>query len=119
MIYLQEELTNRTISLSIRTASLTARTLQNAVRAVLEQIKKDEQKMAERQQKAVADPKGKQTLKTLMGSSSTLSNMEVTKEDLRPFKKVADKYGIGFAVTKEKGASPPRYQRAPRPYGIR
>ena len=41
--HLQEDLTNRTIALSIRTATLTARTLQNAIRAVLQQMKQEEQ----------------------------------------------------------------------------
>ena len=111
--YLQEDLTNRTIALSIRTATFTARTLQNAIRAVLQQIQAEERKEAaakqQKMQKQAAGPKGKQTLKSLMGSNSTLSNLEVMKENLRPFQKVADKYGIDFAVTKEKGTSPPRY----------
>lgn len=111
--FLQEDLTNRTIALSIRTATFTARTLQNAIRAVLQQMQAEERKEAaakqQKMQKQAAGPKGKQTLKSLMGSNATLSNLEVMKENLRPFQKVADKYGIDFAVTKEKGTSPPRY----------
>ncbi len=109
---MQEDLTNKTIALSVRTTTLTARTLQDAIRAVLQQIRQEEMKSALKQQKnqvKAAEPKGKQTLKSLMGSNATLSNLEVTKENLRPFQKVADKYGIDFSVTKEKGTSPPRY----------
>ena len=110
---MQEDLTNRTIALSIRTATLTARILQDAIRAVLQQIKQEEQKSAaskiRKTQRKEVQPKGKQTLKSLLGSNSALSNLEVTKENLRPFQKVADKYGIDFAVTKEKGTSPSRY----------
>ena len=111
--YLQEDLTNRTIALSIRTASMSARTLQDAIRAVLMQMRQEEMKSVmlkqQKQVKAAVEPKGKQSLKSLMGSNATLSNLEVTKENLRPFQKVADKYGIDFSVTKEKGTSPPRY----------
>lgn len=105
---MQEEVTNRTIALSIRTATFTARTLQNAIRAVLQQMKQKDQKSTATKQLNV-QPKGKQTLKSLMGSNATLSNLEITKENIRPFQRVADKYGIDFAVTKEKGTSPPRY----------
>lgn len=106
---MQEDLTNKTIALSIRTATFTARTLQNAIRAVLTQIRQEELKSAQKHQLKEIEPKGKQSLKSLMGSNATLSNLEVTKENLRPFQKIADKYGIDFSVTKEKGTSPPRY----------
>lgn len=110
---MQEDLTNRTIALSIRTASMSARTLQDAIRAVLMQMRQEEMKSVmlkqQKQVKATVEPRGKQSLKSLMGSNATLSNLEVTKENLRPFQKVADKYGIDFAVTREKGTSPPRY----------
>ena len=110
---MQEDLTNKTLALSIRTASFSARTLQNAIRVVLMQIRAEGRiesaEKQQRMQKQAAGPKGKQTLKSLMGSNAALSNLEVMKENLRPFRKVADKYGIDFAVTKEKGTSPPRY----------
>lgn len=101
---MQEEVTNKTIALSVRTVSFTAHTLQAVVRAVSHRHDK-----AVRASGYKAIPKGEQTLKELVGSNATLTNVNLDKTNLSLFRKAASKYGVDFAVTKEKGTSPPRY----------
>ena len=94
---MQEETNEKTIALYIKTGKLTAQQLQKAMKALLAQMKKqhDKQKI----------PHGKQTLKQLMKQNAGVSNIEITKDNIKAFESTAKKYGIDFALTE----TPPRY----------
>lgn len=54
--------------------------------------------------------KGKQTVKQLIGQGQGATSVDISGESLRDFKRIANKYGVDFAIVKDKAADPPRYQ---------
>ena len=96
---MQEELTQKTIAISIRATELTASTLQKALKQVLEAMKTQKNKLHT----------GKQSLKQLKKHGASLSNMEITEQNIGEFKKVAKKYEMDFALRKDDTEQPPRF----------
>ena len=96
---MQEETNEKTIALYIKTGKLTAQTLQKAMKAILSKGKKQLAK----------PPQGKQSLKQLMKQNAGVSNIEITKDNIKAFESTAKKYGIDFALKKDATESPPRY----------
>jgi len=93
---LQEETNEKTIALYIKTGKLTAQQLQKAMKALLAQMKKqhDKQKI----------PHGKQTLKQLMKQNAGVSNIEITKDNIKAFESTAKKYGIpAYSLPRKNG----------------
>jgi len=99
---MQEEVENRTINLAISTTKLTWRTLVNAFRA----YKQHRDKAAAR---AGPYPHGKQTVKELIGQKQGVSNIEIQNTGIKDFERVARKYGIDYAITKDSSTDPPKY----------
>ena len=54
-------------------------------------------------------PHGKQTVKQLIGQNQGVSNIEITDPSIREFEKIARKYGVDYAVKKDRSSSPPKY----------
>ena len=96
---MQEEVENKTINLVISTTKLTARTLMAALRKY----------MQHQAQKAHTKPMGKQSVKKLVGQNQGVSNIEIQKTGIRGFERYARKYGIDYAVTRDKSSTPPKY----------
>ena len=95
---MQEEVTQKTIALSMKTGKLTAQALQAALKKYLQHRAKG--------------PKlhhGKQSLKQLKAHGASLTNIEVTEANIGAFKPCAKKYGVDFAVRKDKSVDPPRF----------
>ena len=53
--------------------------------------------------------KGKQSVKTLIRQGQGVSSVPLADEGLKDFQKIAKKYGVDFAVVKDKAAEPPVY----------
>ena len=53
--------------------------------------------------------KGKQSIKTLVRQGQGVSSIPLADEGLKDFQKIAKKYGVDFAVVKDKKADPPVY----------
>lgn len=98
---MQEEVNEKVIALSIKTGKLSAEVLQKSMKFFLSQVKKQ----ADRRQM----PHGKQTLKQLMKQNAGVSNIEITKDNIKAFESTAKKYGIDFALKKDATETPPRY----------
>lgn len=96
---MQDEINEKTVALYIKTGKLTAGVLQKAIKALLTQTKKQIGKQ----------PHGKQTLKQLMKQNTGVSNIEITKDNIKAFESTAKKYGIDFALKKDAAETPPRY----------
>lgn len=103
---MQEEVENRTVNLAISTTKLTARTLLNAFQTWRRYHKAAK---AEKEQKAAEKPVGKQTIKELVGQNQGVSSIPIEKTGIRDFEQIARKYGIDYAVTKDKNVTPPKY----------
>ena len=98
---LQEEITNKAVTLIIDGAKVTERTLERAI-----------EKFLAAQKNKQAKPKiycGKQSLKQLAGQNAGLANIEITDQNIRAFTSVAKKYHIDFALKKDNTAEHPRY----------
>ena len=100
---MQEEVENRTVNLAVTTTKLTARTLVSAALAYLRHREKV------KGQKASEIPSGKQSVKELIGQNQGVSNTAIAKTDLRGFEGIARKYGVDYAVRKDKSVDPPKY----------
>jgi hypothetical protein len=99
---MQEEVENRTVALAINTSKLTASILKSAILKYLEAQKnkgRDSPKISH----------GKQSVKDLAKQNQGMSNIEVTDKNIRSFERVAKKYGVDFAIKKDKTVSPPKY----------
>ena len=95
---MQEEVTQKTIALSMKTGKLTAQVLQAALKKYLQHRAKG--------------PKlhhGKQSLKQLKAHGAALTNIEVTEANIGAFKPCAKKYDIDFTLRKDRTTHPPRY----------
>ena len=98
---MQEEITQRTVALSVEAGKLTARLLQQAMKKALEEM--------ERQKKDPQLRHGKQTIRQLMKHGAGVSNIEITDQNIKAFSATAKKYGIDFALKKDASGEIPRY----------
>ena len=101
---MQEEVENRTVNLAISTTKLTLRTNISGIRKYLQHREKVKAKKGR-------DPAvhGKQSVKKLLGQNQGAANAEIEKEGIKDFERLAKKYGVDFAVRKDKTVDPPRY----------
>ena len=95
---------NRTVNLAISTTKLTLRTIISGIRKYLQHREKVKAKKGR-------DPAvhGKQSVKKLLGQNQGAANAEIEKEGIKDFERLAKKYGVDFAVRKDKTVDPPRY----------
>lgn len=102
---MQEEVENRTINLAISTTRLTARSVIAGIRRYLQHREKVKAR------KGIRDTAvhGKQSVKQLLGQNQGATNVEIDKDGIRDFERLARKYGVDFAVRKDKSVDPPRY----------
>ena len=102
---MQEEVENRTINLAISTTRLTARSVIAGIRKYLQHREKVKAR------KGIRDTAvhGKQSVKQLLGQNQGATNVEIDKDGIRDFERLAKKYGVDFAVRKDKSVDPPRY----------
>lgn len=61
------------------------------------------------QAKVDEKPTGKQTIEELIGQNQGVTNIDIAKTDLRGFEKHARKFGVDYAITKDKSVTPPKY----------
>ena len=101
---MQEEVENRTINLAISTTKLTGRTIVAGIRKYLQHREKVKAQKA--RDTAVH---GKQTVKQLLAQNQGATNVEIDKSGIKDFERLAKKYGVDFAVRKDKSVDPPRY----------
>lgn len=100
---MQEEVENRTVTLVISAVKLTGRELKAALVKYLASRKE------QKQGKAEVKPHGKQTVKQLVGQNQGVSNIEVTESNIKGFDRVARKYGVDYAIKKDKSGEIPKY----------
>ena len=100
-----EDVAEKTIRLAISTTKLTGRTLARGLEKFLRyhQHKKD--------MKATRDDRiqGKQTIKQLIGQNQGVSSLPVGETGLKDFERIAKKYGVDFAIVKDKTVTPTKY----------
>lgn len=103
---MQEEVENKTVSLAIRGGKLTAQTLKNAI---LKYLAYQRNRRTDWARAPDIIHHGKQTVKQLIGQNQGVANIEITEKNIKSFDSVARKYGIDYAIRKDKSENPPRY----------
>ena len=98
---MQEEITQGVVSLSVEAGKMTADLLQKAVKKVLEEMQKKPSQRSLHQ--------GKQTLHQLKQHGASLTNIEITEQNIKAFSAVAKKYDIDYALKKDPTTDPPHY----------
>ena len=96
---MQEEVDQKTIALSMKTGKFTAQVLQAALKKYLQHRAKGKTMLHH----------GQQSLKQLKKHGAALSNIEITEANIGAFKPCAKKYGVDFALRKDKTTQPPHY----------
>lgn len=99
---MQEEVENKTLTLAISTTKMTGRVLKNAIAKYLAYRKN-------KSREGPVKPSGKQTVKELVGQNQGVANIEITDSNIRDFDRVARKYGVDYALKKDRSSDPPRY----------
>ncbi len=97
---MQEEVEDRTINLMVSATKLVAGKIIEAAKGLLDTLSEDKEQPM---------PTGKQSIKELIGQNQGVSNIDISRTDLRDFEKYARKYGIDYAVTKDATSEPPKY----------
>ena len=103
---MNEEVANKTVNLAVTGAKVTARALLRALAKANQELKQQKavvkQKRNARKQMKANEPKhGKQTIKQLIGQGQGVSSMDVGDTGMRDFKRIANKYGVDFAIVKD------------------
>ena len=105
---MQEEVENRTLTLVVSGTKFTGRLLKAAISKYLAH-RKEKKLQKQRSRDAPVKPQGKQTVKQLIGQNQGVSNIEITDPSIKEFEKIARKYGVDYAVKKDRSSSPPKY----------
>ena len=102
---MQEEIENRTVTLSINATKMTGRVLKEALRKYLAY------RNSKSKEKAAQDvkPTGKQSVKQLIGQNVGVTKVDITDKSIRDFERIARKYGVDYAIRKDKTANVPKY----------
>ena len=98
---MQEEVEQKTVALVISASKLTGRELKKAIVKLLAHMKD--------KKNHPHIPQGKQTVKQLAGQGQGMSSIQITDQNIKDFERVAKKYGVDFAVMKDKHEVPPKY----------
>lgn len=106
---MQEEVENRTVNLAISTTKLTGRTILNAYRLWKSHHNTAKAKNAAEMAKEDTTPHGKQTIQELIGQNQGVSSIDIQNTNIRDFEKIANKYGVDYAITRDKSVTPPKY----------
>jgi len=101
---MQDEVNSKVVAIAIKGGKISAEVLEKALKKFVEEIEKS--------QKQASQPKtyrGKQSIKHLVEQNAAISNIEVTDGNIKAFERIANKYGIDYALKKDTSEQPPRY----------
>ena len=101
---MQDEVNTKVIAIMIKGGKISAEVLKKALDKFVQEIEKAQKQM--QQPKAY---RGKQSIKHLMSQNAAISNIEVTDSNIKSFERVARKYGVDFALKKDKSGDIPKY----------
>ena len=96
---MQEEIDQKTIAIAIKGAKLTGTVLQAALRKFLQMYHKQQN----------TPHKGRQTMRQLSKHGASLSNIEITDDNIKAFDPIAKKNALDYTVKKIENTKPPTY----------
>ena len=103
---MQEEVESRTLTLAVNGAKFSGRLLKAAVCKYMAHRKEVKQ---QKNRDGPVVPHGKQSVKQLVGQGQGVSNIELTDPSIRDFERIARKYGVDYAVKRDRSSDPPRF----------
>lgn len=103
---MQEEVEQKTLTLSINAVKMTGRLLKWMISKYLAHQK---QKRIEKTVPGAVKYHGKQTLKALKAAEPNLTSIEITDQNIKDFDRVARKYRVDYALKKDKSGLVPKY----------
>lgn len=103
---MQEEVENKSVRLAVTTTKLSLRAV---IKGLSIYVRHRKNVKAKKAAKKDAKPIGKQTVKELIGQNQGISSMPIGDTGYGDFQKIAKKYGVDFAVVKDKSAQPTKY----------
>ena len=105
---MQEEVENRTLTLIVSGTKFTGRLFKAAISKYMAH-RREKKLNKQRGRDSPVTPKGKQTVKQLIGQNQGVSNIDINDPSIRDFERIARKYGVDYAVKKDRSTSPPKY----------
>jgi hypothetical protein len=93
----QEQINERSVALYIKAGKITGRVLAQTMRAFLKKAREP------------TVHSGKQSVKSLTKQGASLSNIEITSDNIGSFKKTARKYNVDFALKRDDFETPPKW----------
>ena len=103
---MQEEVEKKTVHLAVRSSKVNAQVLYKGLKAFINHQKR---KAAERAVEKDEPVKGEQSVKELIGQGQGVSSMPIDDGGVKDFKKLCNKYGVDFAIVKDKTQDPPQF----------
>lgn len=101
-----KEITDKSVHIAVK---LIKPVLDDFMRALSEAAKKPVKTAGHAICQKIHPTEGKQSVKTLIRQGQGVSTIPLADEGLKDFQKIAKKYGVDFAVVKDKNSEPPIY----------
>lgn len=105
---MQEEVENRTLTLMVNGSKFTGRMFKAAIAKYMAHRKEVKHQKQQKRDTPVI-PHGRQTVKQLIGQNQGVSNIELTDPSIRQFDRIARKYGVDYAIKRDRSSSPPKF----------
>ena len=105
---MQEDVENKTLTLVVSGTKFTGRLLKAAITKYMAYRKEVKLEKQRKREMPVAH-RGKQTVKQLTQQNQGVSNIDIQDKEIRQFERIARKYGVDYAVKKDRSTSPPKY----------
>ena len=103
---MQEEVENRTLTLAINGTKFTGRMLKAAIGKYMAHRREVKQ---QKNRDGPVVHHGKQTVKQLVGQGQGVDSIELTDPSTREFDRIARKYGVDYAIKRDRSSDPPRF----------
>ncbi len=101
-----KEITDKSVHIAVKMAKPV---LDDFMKALSDAVKKPVKAAGHAIGQKIHPTEGKQSVKTLIRQGQGVSSIPLADEGLKDFQKIAKKYGVDFAVVKDKNSEPPIY----------
>ena len=103
---MQEEVENRTLTLAVNGTKFTGRMLKAAIGKYMAHRKEVKQ---QKNRDGPVVHHGKQSVKQLVGQGQGVDSIELTDPSTREFDRIARKYGVDYAIKRDRSSNPPKF----------
>lgn len=101
-----KEITDKSVHIAVKMAKPV---FDDFMKALSDVVKKPVKAAGHAIGQKIHPTEGKQSVKTLIRQGQGVSSIPLADEGLKDFQKIAKKYGVDFAVVKDKNSEPPIY----------